>query len=201
LKFSGLDGEVLLKPRLGSAFEAQGVGHAEVDQGAVVATAFLVTGSWSGSICEKLCGSCDDLVGKSAEVIVDLEGRSASGLAIKDEPPGDCRVKHFFKTKGLGTDLDFIGPVGLRFAAFVLDRGEDAVAVFLDDVANSAEVVFFRTHPELPQDRATGPVLVRPFVGFFVEELTFGSESVFRPNLLVVNESTLARAIQEVLES
>ena len=47
---------------------------------------------------------------------------------------------------------------------------------------------------------SAGEVLVRAFVGLFVEELAFCCKTVFRPYLLVVDQRALARAIKPVLE-
>jgi hypothetical protein len=53
---------------------------------------------------------------------------------------------------------------------------------------------------EVAEDAAAGTVLIGAFVGFFVEELAFCGEAVFRPCLLVVDQGALARAIEEMLE-
>ena len=109
-------------------------------------------------------------------------------------------LEHFFQAESLGADLDFVGAVGLGFAAFVFDGSEGAVAVLFDDVADSAEIVYFGRDVEVAQDGAGGTVFVGAFVGFFVKLLTLGSETILGPDLLIVDEGTLARAIQEVLQ-
>jgi hypothetical protein len=110
-------------------------------------------------------------------------------------------LEHFLKAKCLGADLDFVCPVRFGFSAFVFDRCEGAVAVLLDDVANPNQIVFLRAHPELPKNRAIGTMFVRSLVRFLVEKLAFSGEAILSPDLLVMNERTLARAIEEVLES
>lgn len=52
----------------------------------------------------------------------------------------------------------------------------------------------------MAQNGAGCPVFIRAFVGLFVKLLPFGSEAVFGPDLFVVDERTLAGAVEPVLE-
>ena len=53
---------------------------------------------------------------------------------------------------------------------------------------------------EVAEDGTGGAVFVGAFVGFFVEQLAFGGEAVLGPDLLVVDECALARAVEPVLK-
>ena len=114
------------------------MGYAEVDEGAVVATAFFVACAGGAVVGEKLLGSFDDLEGESSEFFIDFESCPSSCFTVENEALFYVCAKHFFETECLRADLDFIGAVGLRFAPFVFDGREDSVAVPLYDVANPA---------------------------------------------------------------
>ena len=53
---------------------------------------------------------------------------------------------------------------------------------------------------KVSKDGSGYPVFVGAFVGFLVKGLPLGGEAVFGPDLFVVDESTLARAVEPVLE-
>ena len=176
------------------------MGEAEVEEGAIVATGFVVLRGRGGAVSKESGGAFDDLKGEGAEVFVDGNGGAPSGFSVEDESLGYFGLEHFLKAKSLGADLDLISAVGFWFAAFVFNGSVRAVVVLFDDVADSAEVVSFRTHPELSQDGTGGAVFVGAFVGFFMKLLSLGGETILGPDLLVVDEGALARAIQEVLQ-
>lgn len=53
---------------------------------------------------------------------------------------------------------------------------------------------------QMAQDGAGDAMLVRPLIGFLVQELSLCGEPVLRPHLLIVDQRALARAVKPVLE-
>lgn len=115
------------------------------------------------------------------------------------------RLEHFLKAKRLGTDLHLIGAVGFGFASLVFYRGDlkgrpKIAPTFLHDIADAGKAECFRGDVQVAEDGAGGAVLVGAFVGFLVEELALRREAVLRPDLLVVDQHALARAIEPMLD-
>lgn len=130
-------------------------------------------------------------------------------LSVEDVSHLYVCMKHLFEAECLGADLNLISPVLLRFAAFVF-QGDDladvcrleasAVEMGFDDVADTREVEAFGADGERAEDADTRASLIGPFIGLFVQNLTFGGEPVFGPDLLIVDQGTLLRAEQVVLK-
>jgi hypothetical protein len=129
---------------------------------------------------------------------------STAGGSVKDEGGGDFRLEHFLKAKRLGADLNFVGAMGFGFAAFVFDRCDGRrrpkIAATFHDVADAGNAILFRGNMKMPQDGAAGAVFVGAFVGFLVKELPLCREAILRPDLLVVDQRALPRAVEPVLE-
>ena len=52
----------------------------------------------------------------------------------------------------------------------------------------------------MAENTTRGAMFIRPFIGFFMEQLSLCGEAVLSPDLLIVNERTLPRAVEIVLE-
>ena len=68
------------------------------------------------------------------------------------------------------------------------------------DIADACDIECFRGDMKMTEDGARRPMFVRPLIGLLVQKLTFRREFVLGPNLLVMNQRTLARAVKPVLE-
>jgi len=117
------------------------VGHAEVDERAVVAAALLVVCRRSGLDLEKFSCSGDGFQSEGAKVFVDGERRPASGFPVENQALGDGGLKHLLQTKRLRTDLHLIRPMQLRLPPFILNGRQRPIAIPLHNIADPAQIV------------------------------------------------------------
>lgn len=111
-------------------------------------------------------------------------------------------MEHFFETKGLGAELDFVPISGFWFASLIFDGEGRGFAVFgeFDNVGDAGEAEAEAANGEGADDADAVFGFVGAVVSFFVEDFAFGGEAVFRPGLFDVDEGPLPLAEGEVLE-
>lgn len=90
--------------------------------------------------------------------------------------------------------------MSLRLAALVFDGNHAPVKMDFDHIAHPGEAVLFRTDGKATGDAYAGAGFALAGMRALVEHAAFGGGPVFRPGLLHMDEGTLARAIQVVLE-
>lgn len=145
-----------------------------------------------------------DAEGEAAQGGVESYGCAALFLAVKQEAFGDGTfgdLENFFQAEGLGAELDFVSAVGLRFTAFVFDGDDASVLMNFDDVADAGEAVCCRSDGQASCDAYAGAGFAFTGVGTLVEDAAFGGGPILRPDPLHMDECTLPRTIQVVLES
>ena len=140
------------------------------------------------------------LFGKPPDFVIEVDRVTAPILPVEQRPALYPKRQHFFQTKRLCAELHLVAAVGLRFAALVLDGVDGAVPVKLDDIGLPAQTEPLRTDRESP--RRAHPPLRRLLlaVGPFVQHPAFGRVPVLDPYLFQVDQGTLARAVEVVLQ-
>lgn len=121
-------------------------------------------------------------------------------FAVKKKAPRDVAAWRLFEAQGLGTELDFIGPVRFGFAAFVFDGNDCAIPMKLHDVGLSAQPKSPGNQRNPACDSDAWPGLERPVVGPFMHGPPLGGKLVFFPEPFNMNESALPLAVQKVLK-
>ena len=191
--------ELSVEPGRGSAFVFEGVGHAELKEGATFAFG-LAHGGWGDAGVDHFVESLGGRSCSGAEVFVEGHFMAAASFTVVERTIGDGELEHFLETECLGAELHAVAVVFFWFAAFVFDGQHGAVAVELDDVCFSAQAEPMRYDVESACDADAVAGLVGAVVGFFVELVALGGEMVFRPDLLEMDECALPLAEQEVLQ-
>jgi len=77
-----------------------------------------------GSGVEEPMGLFDDFEGQVAQGFVDGYFGPAAVFAVEDQAIDDGCFEHLFEAKGLGADLNLVGPVGFGLAPFVFEGSE-----------------------------------------------------------------------------
>ena len=131
---------------------------------------------------------------------IEFHRRPSPVFTVKKVAAGDCYAEHFFEAHRLGAELDLIGVVRFRLAALVFHRHHRAVFMKFHDVALPGNPQLQRAHRHAAGDSHPGLRFVLSLVGLVVQHLALGGKFVFRPDLLQMDEDTLARAIQPMLE-
>lgn len=101
---------------------------------------------------------------------------------------------------GLGAELNLVRPVRLGAAPLVFYRHHPSVGMDLDHIANASQAVGIRPDREAARNAHPRPALAHTGVGFLVQGLALGGGEILRPLTLDMNERTLSRAIEIVLE-
>ena len=131
---------------------------------------------------------------------IELNSVTAPFLPIKQRSALYRHRQHLFETERLGTQLHLVATIFLWLATLVLDGKDNAVLMKFHNVGLAGQAEPHRTNREGPH-RADPPLLLRlPAVRPLMQHPAFGSEPVFNPNLLEVDQGALTGAVQIVLQ-
>jgi hypothetical protein len=202
-EISNLRFQLISEPVGGSSFEPHGFWLAELDEGAAVAECRGVFGSGRLPGFEHAANFLGDIQGERPQAGVEMDCRAPLLFAIEEEAGPDAlrgAPEAGFEADSLPAKLDLVGAVGFGATAFIFDRQERAVFVDLDDIADPAQAVGVRPYGQSPRDADTGARFAEAGVRLFVERVALGGGKIICPQPLDVDECTLPRAIEVVLE-
>ena len=142
-----------------------------------------------------------DLLCEAAQCIVEGDFLSSMLLSVVEMSRRDACLEHFLQAEGLGAELDFVRPMGFGLAALILD-GKNASVVpkfHYITLAGDAERKGADGEAALNAHARASLGLVG-IVGALVEDASGGSEEVLLPDLLQMNQRTLPRAKEIMLQ-
>jgi len=126
------------------------------------------------------------------------------GCAIEDRAGRNRVTEHFFKADRLGAELNSVDGLVLGTATLILDGewfpGIVGLAVKLHNIGDAMEPECGGLQWQCAGDTNVATAFAAGFVGFVVQHATLGSQPVFSPLLLDVNERALPFAECEVLK-
>lgn len=186
-------------PVLGDAACVEGVGNAEVAEGAVGAAGVFYRCGQGGRTETGAEGKegIGELLSKFGG-----EGNFAAtaGAVVVDGSACDGLPKHFFEAEGLSAELEVVVAFLAAGSVLVFNGDDCTVGVEFDGVGASGEAEGFRPEGESAFDADFAVHLERGFIHALVDLLTAQGEDVFVVDLLDVDEGALAGAVGVVFD-
>lgn len=177
--------------------------HADLEEGALIAFR-LAGGGGRDPGGDEPMEPGRGLFGQAPELGVERHVETMPGLAIEESAGRYVGAQHFFEAEGLSTELDLVGPVAFRPAAFVFNRKRPPRTLIdpvkLDDVGFSGEPEPEAAQGKRPGDPEIAPGFLDSAVRLLVEVTALDGQRIFHPDLLQMDQSALPLAEQQVLQ-